>query len=43
MAMGWLAGHPLERVQEQASRVAAFVCTCDGAAPLLPAEFAAWF
>ena len=43
MAMGWLAGHPLERIQEQASRVAAFVCTRDGAAPLLPTEFAAWF
>jgi fructokinase len=43
MAMGWLAGHSLERIQEEASRVAAFVCTCEGAAPALPTELAGRF
>jgi len=35
MVMGMLAGHDLDRINEQASRVAAFVCSQKGATPTL--------
>lgn len=41
--MGVLSGHPLDRVNDQANRVASWVCSKDGAAPALPEEYAAWF
>lgn len=41
--MGLLAGHPLDRVNDQANRVASWVCSQDGAAPALPEEYAGWF
>ena len=39
VVMGLLAGHALDRINDQANRVAAWVCSHDGAAPLLPPEF----
>ena len=36
MTLGLLLGHELDRINEHACRVAAFVCTQDGAAPKLP-------
>jgi fructokinase len=38
MALGFLAGWPLELVNQRANEVAAFVCSQSGATPLLPAE-----
>ena len=36
MTLGLLLGHELDRINEHACRVAAFVCSQDGAAPKLP-------
>lgn len=36
LAMGWLRGHSLERINDDANRVAAFVCTRAGATPVIP-------
>ena len=36
MTLGLLMGHELDRINEHACRVAAFVCSQDGAAPKLP-------
>ena len=38
MTLGMLAGWELERVNEQANQIAAYVCSCAGATPVLPAE-----
>jgi fructokinase len=43
MALGLLRGWPLDRVNEQANRVAAFVCSQAGATPALPAALRAAF
>ena len=37
MTLGLLLGHELDRINEHACRVAAFVCSQDGATPKLPA------
>lgn len=37
LCMGWLRGHPLSQINENANRVAAFVCSQPGATPVLPA------
>ena len=36
MALGLLAGRPLDEVNRRANDVAAFVCSCEGATPPLP-------
>jgi fructokinase len=36
LAMGFLAGKPLEAINRHANRVARYVCSCEGATPLLP-------
>jgi fructokinase len=38
MTMGYLRGLDLDRINEQANRIAAFVCTQPGATPRLPLE-----
>ena len=38
MIMGFLAGKPLNEINEKANRLAAFVCTQAGAVPALPEE-----
>jgi fructokinase len=38
MVMGFLAGKPLNEINENANRLAAFVCTQAGAVPALPEE-----
>ncbi|VGO11497.1 Fructokinase [Pontiella desulfatans] len=38
LCMGLLNGKPLAEINDHANRVAAFVCTCDGATPILPRE-----
>ncbi len=38
MAVGFLSGWDLDRINAQANRVAAYVCSCPGATPDLPAE-----
>jgi fructokinase len=36
LAMGLLAGKPLEAINRRANQVARYVCTCEGATPALP-------
>jgi fructokinase len=36
LAMGWLVGKPLEAINRRANQVARYVCSCEGATPLLP-------
>jgi fructokinase len=43
MALGMLAGHDLDRINDQASRVASYVCSQKGATPPLPEELTALF
>ncbi len=43
MTLGLLAGWELDRINENANRVAAFVCSCAGAMPSLPDELRALF
>ena len=43
MAVGFLAGWALDRINAQANRVAAYVCSCAGATPDLPAALRAEF
>lgn len=43
MTLGLLAGWDLERVNENANRVAAYVCSCAGATPALPEKLRALF
>jgi len=43
MTLGLLAGWGLDHVNEQANRVAAYVCSCAGGTPPLPAELRAAF
>jgi len=43
MVLGMLAGHDLDRINEQASRVAAFVCSQKGATPALGGDLAGLF
>ena len=38
MTLGLLAGWDLDRINDHANRVAAFVCSSAGATPTLPAE-----
>ena len=38
MTLGLLLGHDVDRINEHACRVAAFVCSQDGAVPELPDE-----
>jgi fructokinase len=38
MTLGWLAGWDLDRVNDHANQVAAYVCGCAGAMPELPAH-----
>jgi fructokinase len=38
LAMGLLAGWPLERIHRRASLLAAYVCSQSGAMPAMPAE-----
>jgi fructokinase len=37
MALGVLAGRPLEAINRRANEVARYVCSCEGATPPLPA------
>lgn len=39
LTLGLLAGWDLDRINDHANRVAAFVCSCAGATPELPAPF----
>jgi fructokinase len=41
LAMGLLRGEPLERINDAANRLAAYVCSMPGATPPIPAELAA--
>ena len=43
MTLGLLAGWDLDRINENASRIAAFVCSCAGATPELPGRLRAPF
>jgi fructokinase len=43
MTLGFLAGSSLDRINELANRVAAYVCTCAGATPPLPPALRAAF
>ena len=36
LAMGLLAGKPLDAIARRASQVARYVCSCEGATPPLP-------
>ncbi len=38
VAMGLLRGHDLDRIGEHASRLAGYVCSCNGAMPAIPNE-----
>jgi fructokinase len=38
LALGLLVGHPLDRINDHANRVAAYVCSQSGATPPLPPE-----
>jgi fructokinase len=39
MALGLLAGRPLDDINRHANEVAAYVCSQPGATPTLPASF----
>lgn len=41
IALGMLAGHDLDRINSQASRIASYVCSQKGATPALPEELIA--
>jgi len=41
MIMGFLNGEPLDQINKEANRLAAFVCTRHGAVPELPASLMA--
>ena len=43
MTLGLLAGWDLDRINESANRIAAFVCSCAGATPELPERLRALF
>ena len=43
LTLGLLAGWSLEKIGKFANEVAAYVCSCQGATPTLPAEFCEHF
>ena len=40
LALGMLAGKPLDAINRRANQVARYVCSCEGATPTLPADLA---